>query len=53
MIDMEQLIALKRESVGADFQKIDYFKEILFDEEAVPVPEVEESSLTAGMQYLP
>ena len=52
-IDMEQLIALKRESVGADFQKIDYFKEILFDEEAVPVPEVEESSLTAGMQYLP
>lgn len=53
LIDMEQLIALKRESVGADFQKIDYFKEILFDEEAVPVPEVEESSLTAGMQYLP
>ena len=53
LIDMEQWIALKRESVGADFQKIDYFKEILFDEAATPVPEVEESSLTAGMQYLP
>ena len=53
LIDMEQWIALKRETVSADFQKIDYFKEILFDEEAVPVPEVEESSLTAGMQYLP
>ena len=53
LIDMEQLIALKQETVGADFQKIDYFKEILFDEAATPVPEVEESSLTAGMQYLP
>lgn len=53
LIDMEQWIALKRETVGADFQKIDYFKEILFDEAATPVPEVEESSLTAGMQYLP
>lgn len=53
LIDMEQWIALKRESVGADFQKIDYFKEILFDEAATPVPEVEKSSLTAGMQYLP
>ena len=53
LIDMEQWIALKRETVGADFQKIDYFKEILFDEAAAPVPEVEESSLTAGMQYLP
>lgn len=53
LIDMEQWIALKRETVGTDFQKIDYFKEILFDEAATPVPEVEESSLTAGMQYLP
>lgn len=53
LIDMEQWIALKRETVGADFQKIDYFKEILFDEAATPVPEVAESSLTAGMQYLP
>lgn len=53
LIDMEQWIALKRETVSADFQKIDYFKEILFDEAATPVPEVEESSLTAGMQYLP
>ena len=52
-VDMEKLIALKRETVGADFQKIDYFREILFDEAATPVPEVEESSLTAGMQYLP
>lgn len=52
LIDREHLIALKRESVGQDFQRIDHFREILFDQEAEPVPEVEENRLLAGMQEL-
>jgi len=53
LIDKENQVSLKTETSGIGFEKINYFSNISFDEQAEPVPAVDEESLLNGLSPLP
>lgn len=53
LIDKEYGISLKTETYGDGIETIRYFTEISFDEQAEPVPAVDEESLLDGLSPLP
>lgn len=53
LIDKENQVSLKTETSGINFEKINYFSNISFDEQAESVPTVDEESLLNGLSPLP
>ena len=53
LIDKQYGISLKTETYGKDTETIRYFTEIAFNEQAEPVPAIEEESLLNGLSPLP